>query len=160
MAGIVKTNAMRMLEKAKIEYQLYHYDGDAFVDGVTAAEKIGKPCELVYKTLVTISDKKNIYVFVIPVAEELHLKKAAKAVQVKSIHMLPAAQITQVTGYVKGGCSPIGMKKQYPTIVDQSAERLDTVILSAGRRGMQIALNPQELAHLLGAKFCNVTVER
>ena len=159
MAGNTKTNAMRILEKEKIPYQLYHYDGDEFIDGVTAAEKIGKPCWMVYKTLVTISDKNEIYVFVIPVDKELHLKKAAKAVHEKSIHMLPVAKITQVTGYIKGGCSPVGMKKQYPTVIDQTAESLDAMILSAGKRGMQIELQPKALAGLIHAAFCDVLVD-
>ncbi len=149
---------MRILEKEGIPYQLYHYDGDTFVDGVSAAAKIGKPCEMVYKTLVTISANKNIHVFVIPVGKELHLKKAAKAVGEKSIAMLPAAQITQVTGYIKGGCSPVGMKKRYATVMDRSAQALDTIICSAGKRGMQMELSPRALAGLIGAGFADVVI--
>ena len=117
----LKTNAMRILDRNKIPYEYETYECDEFVDGITTADKIGLPHEQVYKTLVTVGKTGGHYVFVIPIAAELDLKKAAKSVGEKSVEMLHVKDITAVTGYVRGGCTAIGMKKQFPTVIDSSA---------------------------------------
>ena len=117
----LKTNAMRILDRNKIPYEYETYECDEFVDGITTADKIGLPHEQVYKTLVTVAKTGGHYVFVIPIAAELDLKKAAKSVGEKSVEMLHVKDITAVTGYVRGGCTAIGMKKQFPTVIDSSA---------------------------------------
>lgn len=150
---VTKTNAMRMLDAKKIEYEVFAYDNeDGQIHGTAVAEKIGKPAETVFKTLVSHSGA-NLYVFVIPVAEELDLKKAAKAAGEKKIEMLPVKDLQKWTGYIRGGCSPVGMKKLYPTFIDSSAERLDTVAVSAGKIGQQMAVSPQLLAEVINAKY-------
>ena len=118
------------------------------------------PYEKVYKTLVTIGNSRNYYVFVIPIAEELDLKKAAKSVNEKSVSMIPVKGINAVTGYIRGGCTAVGMKKQYVTRIDKSAEELETVIVSGGRLGSQIALKPGDLCRAAGGVFADITVER
>ncbi|WP_178025243.1 Cys-tRNA(Pro) deacylase [uncultured Paenibacillus sp.] len=149
----VKTNAMRMLDKSKTEYRIYAYDAeDGQIHGTAVAEKIGKPAEQVYKTLVAHQGA-ALYVFIIPVAEELDLKKAAKAAGVKKIEMLPLKDLQQHTGYVRGGCSPVGMKKLFPTFVDSRAEGLDTFLVSAGKVGLQMELEPRRLAEQVKGKF-------
>lgn len=150
---VTKTNAMRMLDAKKIEYEVFAYDNeDGLIHGTAVAEKIGKPAETVFKTLVSHSGS-NLYVFVIPVAEELDLKKAAKAAGEKKIEMLPVKDLQKWTGYIRGGCSPVGMKKLYPTFIDSSAERLETMAVSAGKIGQQINLSPQQLAGITHATF-------
>jgi Cys-tRNA(Pro)/Cys-tRNA(Cys) deacylase len=150
----VKTNAMRSLDNAGIAYRTFFYDaGDGPVDGVSAAKKIGQPEDLVYKTLLTQSPDGRIFVCVIPVNRELDFKRCAKAFEVKSLEMLPLAKINFVSGYVRGGCSPIGMKKRYPTIIDESAASLPEIIVSAGRIGCQMALLPDALCSVTGASF-------
>ncbi len=150
----VKTNAMRMLDNAHVRYQTYHYTvEDGRIDGVSVAQKIGQPLECVYKTLLTQSPEGGVFVCIIPVQEELDFKLCARAFKQKSLAMLPVTLITQVSGYVRGGCSPIGLKKRYPTMLDQSARDLPVIIVSAGRIGSQVALNPQELCSLTGAGF-------
>ena len=114
----IKTNAMRILEQKKIPYTVHTYDCEEFMDGVTMADALGQPHELVYKTLVTVAKSKEHYVFVIPIEAELDLKKAARAVHEKSIEMLPLKELTDLTGYVRGGCTCIGMKKQFPVVMD------------------------------------------
>ncbi len=158
MEKIAKTNAMRVLEKEKIAYHAYTYGSEEFLDGVTVAGMISKPVEQVFKTLVTVGGSKTIFVFVIPVAKELSLKAAAKAVGEKSIEMLPAKDITAVTGYLKGGCSPIAMKKPYQTVMDESAEAQATIIFSAGKRGMQMEVAPKDLARITHAVFAPVVM--
>jgi Cys-tRNA(Pro)/Cys-tRNA(Cys) deacylase len=141
-----KTNGIRILESSKIPYKTHEYEApEGFLDGVAAAHAIGLPEEKVYKTLVTLGHSKGVYVFVIPVAAELDLKKAAKAAKEKKMDMLPAKDITPVTGYIKGGCSPVGMKKNYPTILEESCRTLDTMVVSAGRVGLQMELDPADL---------------
>ncbi|WP_310828985.1 Cys-tRNA(Pro) deacylase [Paenibacillus pedocola] len=153
---ISKTNALRMLDAKGISYEVHLYDNeDGAVHGTAVAEKIGKAPETVFKTLVSHSGQ-NLYVFVIPVAEELDLKKAAKAAGEKKIEMLPMKDLLKWTGYVRGGCSPVGMKKLYPTFIEHSAEILDTMAVSAGKIGMQMELVPQELADMTGAVFCEL----
>ena len=155
----VKTNVMRILEKEKVDYEAHYYPhGKEAVDGVTVAELTGQNPDYVFKTLVTVSNKKEYFVFVIPVAEELDLKKAAKAVGAKSIEMIHVKDITKVTGYVRGGCSPLGMKKLYPTIIQESAETFDMIYVSGGRIGSTIKVNPQELARVVNAKFADFIV--
>ena len=154
-----KTNALRILDAAKIKYQTYEYTvSDQKIDGISVAQKIGQDVKNVYKTLVTIGADRALFVFVLPVAEELDLKKAAKAVNEKSIQLLPLADITKMTGYVRGGCSPVGMKKQYPTIIDQSAASMPLVIVSAGKIGLQMQLNPHDLCALTAGRFADIVV--
>lgn len=154
----IKTNAMRFLEKQKIPYEIITYECDEFTDGLHLAERLHIPVEETYKTLVTTGKSREHYVFVIPVAQELDLKKAAKAVGEKSIEMLPVKDITPVTGYVRGGCSPLGMKKQFVTVIHQSAENLSVFYVSGGRLGSQIKTEPQILAQSIKAKFADITV--
>ncbi|MDU0331322.1 Cys-tRNA(Pro) deacylase [Paenibacillus sp. 3LSP] len=152
----VKTNAMRMLDKSKTPYHIFAYDAeDGQIHGTAVAEKIGKPVEQVYKTLVAHQGA-SLFVFIIPVAEELDLKKAAKAAGVKKIEMLPLKDLQQYTGYVRGGCSPIGMKKLFPTYIDRTAEQLETFLVSAGRVGLQMELSPHLLAEQVKGKFATL----
>ena len=155
----IKTNAMRILDRMKIPYRLYTYACDTFVDGMQSVRLLGLDEEKVYKTLVTENGSQAYFVFVIPVGKELDLKKAARQTQQKSLSMIPVKQITPVTGYVRGGCTALGMKKQYPTILDASAERLPAMVVSAGRIGAQIELAPADLCRAAGARFAPVTVE-
>lgn len=152
-----KTNAQRMLEKEKIPYLPHTYETeDGHIDGVSVAHKMGIDPAVVFKTLVTRGHSKGIYVFVVPVALELDLKAAAKAVGEKSIEMIAVREITPLTGYVRGGCSPIGMKKRYPTVVDQSALQQERIIVSAGRIGDQIELTPADLQKATGCQFAAI----
>lgn len=149
----IKTNAMRMLDKSKTPYQIFAYDAeDGQIHGTAVAEKIGKPVDQVYKTLVAHQGS-ALFVFIVPVAEELDLKKAAKAAGVKKIEMLPLKDLQQHTGYIRGGCSPIGMKKLFPTFIDSRAEQLETFLVSAGRIGLQMELTPRQLAAQVKGKF-------
>lgn len=154
----VKTNVMRILEKEKIPYEHQSYECDDFIDGIHTADMLGLPHEKVYKTLVTQGTSKNYFVFVIPIAEELDMKKAAKSVGEKSVSMIPVKEITAVTGYIRGGCTAIGMKKQYITRIDSSAESLDKIYVSGGKRGSQILLSPQDLKRVAKAEFGDVIV--
>ncbi|WP_410510908.1 Cys-tRNA(Pro) deacylase [Paenibacillus sp. BR2-3] len=150
---ITKTNAMRILDVNKIPYEVLFYDNeDGKIHGTAVAEKIGRVPEAVFKTLVSHSGS-NLYVFVIPVGEELDLKKAARAAGEKRIEMLPVKDLQKWTGYVRGGCSPVGMKKLYPTFIDSSAEPLDKIAVSAGKIGLQMELAPVRLADTIAAKF-------
>ena len=149
---ISKTNAMRELEKTKIFYQAHSYDhGDGAIDGVSVAHKLGQNPDQVFKTLVTQATSKQYYVFVIPVAKELNLKAAARSVGEKSVEMIPVKEINKVTGYIRGGCSPIGMKKAYPTVIDESALTQESIMVSAGKIGLQIQIAPHDLISLIGA---------
>lgn len=157
----IKTNAMRILDRAKINYNTYNYDAsDGLIDGVSVATKMGLPIERVYKTLVTQGVSREYYVFVIPVAEELDLKAAARAVGEKSVEMIKVADINKVTGYIRGGCSPIGMKKEYKTVLDTSCENLETIIVSAGKIGHQIELAPADLMKLIHCKTESVVARK
>jgi len=152
-----KTNVMRLLEQKKIPYTAHQYPhGDDAVDGVTVAGLIGKPAYQVFKTLVAVGTSNRNYVFVIPVTAELHLKKAAKAVGEKSIAMLHVSQLLNLTGYVRGGCSPIGMKKQFPTYIHESCLTLDSMIVSAGKIGQQVELSPQQLLKLTRGRTADI----
>lgn len=148
-----KTNAMRILDKTGIEYNTYEYDhSDGQIDGVSVANKLGQPVECVYKTLVTQGASREYYVFIIPVDKELDLKAAARAAGEKAVSMIKVADINKITGYIRGGCSPIGMKKQYKTVIDSSCLNIEKVIISAGKIGHQIELKPSELIELIGGK--------
>ncbi|MBX7281138.1 Cys-tRNA(Pro) deacylase [Clostridium chauvoei] len=148
---------MRILDKNKSIYDVITYDiKDGRIDGVSVAEKINKPVQEVYKTLVTIGNSKEIYVFVIPVNEELDLKKSAKIVSEKKIDMIQVKDIQKYTGYIRGGCSPLGMKKQYKTFIDSTAKELDKIIVSGGKIGIQIEMNPNNLTDILNAQFENI----
>ena len=141
----VKTNAMRILERNKIPYKEYTYECDEFVDALKVADTLGQPYELLYKTLVTIGNSRNYFVFVIPIAEELDMKKAAKSVGEKSVSMIHVKDINQVTGYIRGGCTAIGMKKQYVTVFDESVLAQEKVYVSGGRIGTQVCCAPADL---------------
>ena len=152
-----KTNAQRMLEKEKIPYLAHTYETeDGHIDGVSVAHKMGIDPAVVFKTLVTRGAARGIYIFVVPVALELNLKAAARAVGEKSVEMIAVKEITPLTGYIRGGCSPIGMKKHYPTVVDESARLLERMIVSAGRIGDQIELAPGDLQKATGCSFAAV----
>ena len=148
-----KTNAMRILERNKIPYETISYECDEFIDGLHTAEKTGTPVEQTFKTLVAQGKSKEYYVLVIPIAEEVDLKAAARILGEKSIEMIHVKDITKITGYVRGGCSPLGMKKLYPTIIQESAQQFDTIYVSGGRIGSTILVNPNALAQVVNAKF-------
>ena len=153
-----KTNVMRLLEQKKIPYRAHNYTGTGAVSGTQVAQVLGEDPDRVYKTLVTTGKSKQHYVFVIPVAKELDLKKAAKAVGEKSIEMLKQKDLLPLTGYVHGGCSPMGMKKIFPTVLDSSAQEHDTICVSAGKIGFQVELSPADLGRLVPFTFADVTV--
>lgn len=152
----VKTNAMRILESMKIPFEHYTYECDEFIDGLQIADKLSLPYERVYKTLVTVGNSRNYFVFVIPVAEELDLKAAARSVGEKSVEMIPVKDINGITGYIRGGCTAVGMKKQYVTRIDSSAQKQDKIIVSGGRIGLQIELKPEDLARAAAAEFADI----
>lgn len=153
-----KTNAMRILDRKKLDYEAVFYESEGFLDGVTIAEKLEKPKEMVYKTLVTVGKSKDYFVFVLPVEKELDLKKAAKAVNEKSVEMIYVGDITKITGYIRGGCSPIGMKKDFKTVVDKSALLLDKIMFSGGKRGVQLIMNPKDLEIACRCEFSEITL--
>ena len=152
----IKTNAMRILDRQKIKYEVLQYECDEFIDGLHTAEKTGAPVEQSFKTLVAQGKSKQYYVLVLPIAEEVDLKKAAKAVGEKSIEMIHVKDINQVTGYIRGGCTAIGMKKQYVTRIDESAQKLEKMIVSGGRLGVQIELKPEDLKKASRGEFDDI----
>ena len=153
-----KTNVLRLLDQARIAYESFAYSvSDGRTDAVSVAEKLNVPAEQVYKTLVTVSDGPAYFVFVIPAAGTLDLKAAARAAAVKSLEMLPQAKLLPLTGYVHGGCSPVGMKKPFPTFFDASAQSLSEIFVSAGKVGMNVRVSSAELAAYTGAQFANVS---
>lgn len=152
----LKTNATRILERKQFTYEILTYDhSDGEITGVAVANKIGRPVCSVYKTLVTHSGQ-DLFVFVIPVEEELDLKKAAKVSEVKKLEMLPMKDLQKWTGYIRGGCSPVGMKKAYPTFIDEQALHLEKMVVSAGKIGLQMELESKLLAESVGASFANL----
>ena len=153
----IKTNAMRILDSLKISYAHYTYECEEFVDGIQIADMLSLPHEKVYKTLVTVGTSKNYFVFVIPIEAELDMKKAAKAVGEKAVSMIHVKDINGVTGYIRGGCTAIGMKKQYVTKIAAEAENLPSIIVSGGRIGSQIELAPADLAKAARAEFADIT---
>lgn len=155
---IIKTNAMRIAEKNNIDIKVINYDCESFLDGVSIAEKLSQPVESTFKTLVTQGKSREFFVCVIPVADELDLKKAAKAAGEKSLEMLHVKDLLKTTGYVRGGCSPIGMKKHFKTVIHESALNFDKIMFSGGRLGSQMVMAPPDLAKLTGASFADITV--
>jgi Cys-tRNA(Pro)/Cys-tRNA(Cys) deacylase len=154
-----KTNVMRVLEQHNIPYTAHFYPADGPIDGVSVAAVLGQDPEQVFKTLVTKAASGNYYVFDIPVAENLDLKKAAKAVGEKSIAMIPQKDLLPLTGYIHGGCSPVGMKKQFPTVCHETVELFDTICVSDGKIGYQVEVAPGDLLDLLGADTADGVVE-
>lgn len=155
---VAKTNAVRIVEQQKVEHELLYYDtenGQA-VDGETVAMKIGVPLKHVFKTLIATAGSNKFFMFVVPVLGELDLKAAAKVAGEKKIDMIAVKDLLPLTGYVRGGCSPVGMKKLFPTFIDASAEQLDYMVVSAGKIGMQMKLAPSDLADLSKAKFAQI----
>ena len=156
----IKTNVMRILEKEKIPYQARFYPhGKEAVDGITVASLTGQNPDYVFKTLVTVSNKKEYYVFVIPVARELDLKKAARAVGAKSLEMIHVKDINKVTGYIRGGCSPVGMKKQYMTTYHITARENPVILVSGGKIGTQIECQPEDLCRITSGQYADVCKE-
>lgn len=156
MAKEVKTNALRILDKLKITYSPHSYECGEFVDGIHIAEQLGQAPEQVFKTLVTVGKSGAHYVFVLPVALELDMKKCARAAGEKSLEMVHVKDINSLTGYIRGGVSPIGMKKQFATFVHSSAQALDAVIVSGGRLGLQVELSPADLLKVCNGKFADI----
>lgn len=154
---MTKTNVMRLLDQAKIEYTALEYEFDEKgLGGEHAADFLGLPYDQVFKTLVTRGTKGGFYVFCIPVDMELDLKKAAACAGEKKIEMIHVKELLGITGYIRGGCSPIGMKKKFPTFIDETATLFDIISVSGGQRGVQIRLSPFELAEYIGAQFCDI----
>ena len=152
----IKTNAMRILEKNNIDFEVRTYECDEFIDGIYVADKLGQPYEQSFKTLVLQGKSREYHVFVLPIAEELDLKKAAKVVGEKSLEMVPVKEINAVTGYIRGGCTAIGMKKQYDTVVHESAKDFEKIIVSGGRLGSQIFLSPGDLVKVTKGRFADI----
>ena len=153
-----KTNAMRMLDQKKIKYDVFEYphvEGEA-VDGINVANLLGEDPKYVFKTLVCVDNTKHYRVCVVNVCDEIDLKKAAKEFNVKSLEMIAVKELLPLTGYVRGGCSPLGMKKVFPTIVDKKAIDLDKIIFSGGKIGLQIEMNPNDLNKLIKVEFKDI----
>ncbi|MFA8342531.1 MAG: Cys-tRNA(Pro) deacylase [Rhodothermaceae bacterium] len=154
---MAKTNAVRLLEAQKIKYDTVEYEfNEEEIDAVSVARKIGEEPEIVFKTLVATGDKTGHIVFVIPGNYDLDLKKAAKASGNKKVELIKLKDLQPLTGYIRGGCSPIGMKKLFPTYIDETAELYDELFCSAGVRGMQLKIDPQELKNIINARFCEL----
>jgi Cys-tRNA(Pro)/Cys-tRNA(Cys) deacylase len=152
----IKTNAVRIVEREKIRFEAINYESDGFMEGTAIAQKLNHPFSQTFKTLVTKGKPGDFFVFVVPVAEELDLKKAAKSIGEKSVEMLPVKDLLATTGYVRGGCSPIGMKKQFKTVIHESAKNYDIIMFSGGRLGTQLKMNPIDLSNLIGADFADI----
>ena len=153
-----KTNVMRVLEQKNIPYTPHAYDPEAGLDGVSVAQQLGQDLSAVFKTLVARGASGGYYVFDIPVEETLDLKKAAHAVGEKSVAMIPQKELLPLTGYVHGGCSPLGMKKPFPTVLDETAQLFDTILVSAGKIGFQVEVGPADLLELTGGTVADLTV--
>ena len=155
--SVIKTNAVRLLEQKNIPYTLYPYETeDGQNDGLSVAEKTGVEPERVFKTLVAQGASRQYYVFLVPVLEELHLKKAAQACGEKKIDMIPMKELLPLTGYVKGGCSPVGMKKKFRTFIDQSGDNFEEILVSGGKVGLQIGLHPKDLVIITEARWADI----
>ena len=139
----IKTNAMRFLESKKMDFEIVNYKVDENIDGISVANKLKEDINMVFKTLVTVGADKNNYVFLIPVSKELNFKKAAKAVNIKKIEMIHVKDLKNLTGYIRGGCSPIGMKKLFKTVIDTSINDFEKIYVSGGSLGTQIKISPQ-----------------
>lgn len=157
MGKELKTNAMRILDKHKVPYELLTYTCDTFIDGLHTAQCTNAPIPQSFKTLIMQGKSKQYYVFVIPIADEVDLKAAARAVHEKSVEMVPVKDITAITGYVRGGCSPLGMKKQFPTIIHASAASYDKIYISGGRIGTTIIVAPDALCSVIHASYADIT---
>ena len=155
----IKTNAMRMLDKLKLPYTVHTYECDEFIDGVHIAELLGEDCATCLKTLVTKGKSGNYYVFVLPVDKELDMKKCARSVSEKSLEMVHVNVINAVTGYIRGGCTPIGMKKQFRTVIHSTAQDHDKIIVSGGKLGTQLELSPSDLAKACQGTFDDIIAE-
>ena len=151
-----KTNAMRILETLQIPFEAHTYECDEFIDGIQIADMLGLPHDKVFKTLVTQGASKNYFVFVIPIAEELDMKAAARSVGEKAVELIPVKAITPLTGYIRGGCTPLGMKKAFPTVIHSSALDFEEIIISGGRIGAQILLHPRDLVRVTGARVAPI----
>ena len=157
MSKEIKTNAMRILDSNKIEYTTHSYENkDNKIDGVAVAHKIGKDVDSVFKTLVTQGHSKEFYVFVIPVAEELDMKKASKVASEKNVELIHVKDINKITGYIRGGCSPLGMKKVFKTFIQEEALLFDTIVFSGGKIGAQIEMNPNNLETVINCSFSDI----
>lgn len=156
MAKQDKTNVMRLLEQKKIPYQMHDYTQSGAIAGEDVARVLGENPDEVFKTLVTIGKSKQHYVFLVPVNKELNLKKAASAVGEKSIEMIKSKDLLPLTGYVHGGCSPIGMKKQFPTVVHNTAEAMENILFSGGKIGVQVELKTEDLKKVVNIKFADI----
>ncbi len=156
MAKEAKTNAMRILDRMKIKYEVNTYECDEFIDGVHIADALGQSYDSSFKTLVTQGKSGNYFVFALPVDKELDMKKCARAVSEKSLEMVHVKDINAVTGYIRGGCTPIGMKKQYRTVIHESAKVFDKVMVSGGRLGLQLVLAPDDLAKACSGEFADI----
>lgn len=154
---IEKTNVMRLLDQKKVHYISHSYTDTDAVSGTDVASALGQNPDQVFKTLVTVGGTGTHYVFLVPVRRELDLKKAAKAVGEKSIQMIKAKELLPLTGYIHGGCSPIGMKKPFQTVIDRSAAQFDTIIFSAGKIGYQVELSPDELKKILSFELNEIS---
>ncbi len=157
MAKQEKTNVMRLLEQKKIPYQMHDYTKSGAIAGEDVARVLGENPDEVFKTLVTVGKSKQNYVFLVPVNKELNLKKAASAVKEKSIEMIKSKDLLGLTGYVHGGCSPIGMKKQFPTVVHNTAEAMENILFSGGKIGMQVELKTEDFKNLMKINFADIT---
>ncbi len=155
----VKTNAMRILDRMKLPYKVHLYECDEFIDGVHIANLLGESCDRCFKTLVTVGKSGSYYVFALPVDKELDMKKCARAVGEKSLEMVHVKDINAVTGYIRGGCTPIGMKKQYKTVIHSTAQDFEHVIISGGKLGTQLELTPADLAKSCNAVFEDIIAE-
>ena len=156
MGKEVKTNAVRILDRNKIEYELNKYECDDFKDGVSIADMLEQSYDMSFKTLVTVGKSGKYYVFAIPVDKEINMKKAAKEVGEKNIEMVHVKDINAVTGYIRGGCTPIGMKKNYPTVINESAKEHEKMIVSGGRLGLQIILKPDDLVKVTNGRYADI----
>lgn len=158
MSKAEKTNVMRILDQKKIAYKSYEYSDKEAISGIEVAEVLGENPNQVFKTLVTVGATKTNYVFMIPVHKELDLKKAAKAVGEKSVAMIKSKELLPLTGYIHGGCSPIGMKKQFRTVIDASAENFETILFSGGKIGFQVEVAPSDLSKVVRYEMAEIVV--
>ena len=152
-----KTNVMRILDSKKISYKEYYYGDTEAISGVEVAAALNEDPNIVFKTLVTVSKSKNYYVFMIPVEKELDLKKCATSVNEKSVEMIPQKELLPLTGYIHGGCSPIGMKKQFTTVIDESCNNYSSIIFSGGKIGYQVEVQLNDLSKIINYKTYNIT---
>lgn len=159
MGKEIKTNAIRILDKAKVKYSINTYECDEFIDAKHVADMLSQPYESSYKTLVAKGKSSEYYVFLVPIVQELDMKKAAKSVAEKSVELIAVKDINNVTGYIRGGCTPIGMKKKFKTVIDATATNFDTIIISGGRIGTQIFISPHDLRALVDAEFYDIIKE-